>query len=399
MNPFMRLGILASHPIQYQAPWFRALAKELDLQVYFAHRQTAGGQADAGFDVPFNWDVDLLSGYQHFWLKNVSRSPSVNHYHGCDTPEIGGIIERGKFDAFIVCGWYLKSFLQAARACRRSGTPVFIRGDSQLGMSQSWLKRLVKEVTHRRLLRRFDGFLFVGQRNAEYLRHYGASEDRMFFVPHFVDNDWFAARATQCAPQRDQQRAVWGADANTLVTLFVGKLIKKKHGRDLLRALHHSKNKDMLAVFVGSGEMQNDLQSEARDRGVEARFEGFKNQSELPLYYASADVLVLPSTGDETWGLVVNEAMACGLPAIVSTAVGCVPDMVEEGRTGFSFPLGNIGTLAERLNCIRQREQVGHDWRPELRAKLADYSIEAAVAGTLRAFDILLPSHQIHRIS
>ena len=98
----MRLGILTSHPIQYQAPWFRALAGSLDLEVFFAHRQAAQEQAD--FGTAFEWDVDLLSGYPHRFLRNVSQRPGVNHFSGCDTPELATIIQRGGFTAFVVSG-------------------------------------------------------------------------------------------------------------------------------------------------------------------------------------------------------------------------------------------------------------------------------------------------------
>src|SRR5437762_13927341 len=111
----MHLGILTSHPIQYQAPWFRGLAKEVDLEVFFAHQPDAAQQGD-GFGKPFQWDVDLLSGYNHHFLKNIARHPSVGRFSGCDTPEIATII-RGNpsplsalrsppgSDAFIVSGW------------------------------------------------------------------------------------------------------------------------------------------------------------------------------------------------------------------------------------------------------------------------------------------------------
>jgi glycosyltransferase involved in cell wall biosynthesis len=390
----MRLGILASHPIQYQAPWFRGLAQVADVTVFFAHRQTAAGQADAGFGVAFDWDIDLLACYRHMFLRNIASVPSVNEYGGCDTPEIAEIIPREKFDAFIVNGWYLKSFLQAAAACRRARTPVFIRGDSQFGMSPSLLKRAVKELTHRILLRRFDGFLYVGRHNAEYLAHYGAPKERMFFVPHFVDNAWFASRAAEALPQRDTLRASWGVTPDSVVALFVGKFVEKKRPSDLLQALGAGKNPRTMAVFVGSGELEQSLREEANALGVKVHFAGFKNQSELPGLYASADVLVLPSNAGETWGLVVNEAMACGLPAIVSDAVGCVPDLIEEHQTGFSFPLGNAHALMERLSVVKQKKQTGHDWRPALQAKLQTYSLETAVTGTMRAIDTVISDSQ-----
>jgi glycosyltransferase involved in cell wall biosynthesis len=115
-----------------------------------------------------------------------------------------------------------------------------------------------------------------------------------------------------------------------------------------------------------------------------ASFPGFKNQSELPAYYAAADVLVLPSES-ETWGLVVNEAMACGLPAIVSDAVGCAPDLIEEGKTGFTYPVGDVDALAGRLAALAEMKLAGHDFAPALAEKMRVYSVEAAVRGTVEA--------------
>jgi len=124
----MRIGVLTSHPIQYQAPYFRALTKRADLHVFFAHRPTAEQQG-SGFGRSFNWDVDLLSGYSYTFLRNKAKNPGTNSFFGCDTPEIKEVIRTGHFDAFIVSGWFLKSYWQAVRACKRlvqdlAGQPV-----------------------------------------------------------------------------------------------------------------------------------------------------------------------------------------------------------------------------------------------------------------------------------
>ena len=118
-----RIGFLISHPIQYYAPIFRELAKRCDLTVFFAHRQTAEQQARAGFGVAFDWDVDLLSGYDSRFLTNVARTPSTDRFAGCDTPGIAEEIAHGSFDGFVVPGWALRSYWQALRACRRRGLP------------------------------------------------------------------------------------------------------------------------------------------------------------------------------------------------------------------------------------------------------------------------------------
>jgi glycosyltransferase involved in cell wall biosynthesis len=242
---------------------------------------------------------------------------------------------------------------------------------------------LTKEITHRALLRRFDGFLYVGRRNAEYLRHYGAPEERMFFVPHFVDNAWFAAGARETVAERGSLRDSWGAGPETLVALFVGKLAEHKRPSDLLHALAAGPDKNAIAVFVGSGNLENDLRRQASDLGVGVVMAGFKNQSELPVVYSSGDVLVLPSR--ETWGLVVNEAMACGCPSIVSSEAGCLPDMIEEHETGFSYPFANTHGLMERLSLVVRKRNAGHDWGPALNRKLETFSPETAAAGTIEA--------------
>ncbi|MGI8960854.1 MAG: glycosyltransferase family 4 protein [Bryobacteraceae bacterium] len=382
----MHVGILASHPIQYQAPWFRSLGRELDLEVFFAHRPDAEEQS-VGFGGAFEWDVDLLSGYQHSFLANRAQRPNSSHFFGCDTLELSNLIKRERFNAFIVSGWNLKTYWQAVRACRRERIPVLVRGDSQLTSSTAHLKRIAKQLTYPFMLRQFDGFLSVGSRNRAYLRHYGVADQKIFFVPHFVDNEWFALSAEEALPGRAEQRMRWGAGPRTLIALFVGKFVQKKRPHDLLRAvgLVRDSNIDVMAVLVGSGELENDLRAAASDLGVRVAFEGFRNQTELPHYYAASDVLVLPSDGGETWGLVVNEAMACGRPAIVSDAVGCARDLIEESRTGFTFPCGDTAALAGRLCEVSDLSRNEFDFRPFLREKMQRYSAPTATEATVRA--------------
>lgn len=385
----MRLGILASHPIQYHAPLFRALASDLDVHVYFAHRQSAQQQAAAGFGVAFEWDVDLLSGYESEFLTNRAATPGVDRFFDCDTPDVITRIRRERFDAFLVTGWNLKSFWQAIGACRTTGTPVLVRGDSQLATSRTVLQRLRNEVTHRAMLRSFDGFLVVGARNREYLRHYGVPSRRLFDAPHFVDNEWFAARAAEARRTRDALRATLGFAPATQLVLFAGKLIPEKRPLDLVLALEMLRRTrdDVGLVVVGAGPLEAELRRVVAERELPVAFVGFKNQSALPSYYALADLLALPSES-ETWGLVVNEAMACGLAAVVSDVVGCAPDLVHEGTTGARFPVGDVAELAraiDRALPLRARPET----QAELARLLARYSLDSAAAGVKAAVEQL----------
>lgn len=404
---FRRLGILASHPIQYHVPWFRALGQETDLSVYFAHRQTAAGQGKAGFGVEFDWDLDLLSGYDHTFLPNIARDPGVDRFLGCDTPEIRNIVSEKKFDAFIVTGWYLKSYWQAIRACKRSGTPVLVRGDSQLQTPRSRFVALGKQLLYRIGLRQFDGFLTVGERNREYLRHYGVPEFRMFSAPHFVDNERFGGQAAQLRPSRFELRRMWGISDNAFCVLFCGKFISKKRPMDLVKAATLLTDEKRLSnlhlLFVGSGAFGPEMRAHCNvlfdaegpnsqlptssSQKPAASFAGFLNQTEISKAYVAADVIVLPSDGGETWGLVVNEAMASGTPAIVSDAAGCAPDLIVDGKTGFTFNLGDTEQLGERLAASLEMNHDG--MRDALNDKMQQFSVEAAVKGTLQAIEAL----------
>ena len=163
--------------------------------MFYAHKQTAKGQAEAGFGVEFEWDVPVLEGYPYRFLKNVSQRPGLDWFGGCDCPEIGEILVREGFTHVLLIGWHKKVFWQAFWAAKKAGIRVLSRGDSQLEITTSPLKRAVKFVAYRFLLPRFDAHLYVGRRNREYLKHYGVKDARLFFSPHFVDNEWWRSRA------------------------------------------------------------------------------------------------------------------------------------------------------------------------------------------------------------
>jgi glycosyltransferase involved in cell wall biosynthesis len=385
-----RVAVVQSHPIQYQAPWFRQLAATVDLTVFFCHRQSAEGQASAGFGVAFDWDVPLLEGYHHEWLTNVARSPSVDRFEGCDTPEVIERLRQGRFDACLVGGWYLKSYLQTIRACRGAGIPVLVRGDSQLKGPRSLAARVAKYVPYRWFLRRIDAHLYVGRANRAYLRHYGVPEERLFFAPHFVDNDRFARQAQQARADgwAAALRRQWAIDPGATVFLFAGKLIAKKRPHDFLASIAAVRRQGVNAVgvFVGSGPDQTALEEAAA--GEPIVFAGFRNQSQMAACYAAADCLVLPSDGRETWGLVVNEAMATGLPAIVSEDVGCAPDLIDQGRTGFTFSVGDRLALGARLAAFAglaadQREAM----RTSVLERIGRYTSERATEGLVAAVE------------
>ena len=386
----MRLGIVTSHPIQYQAPLFRALTERTDLHVYFAHRATPENQAEAEFGVPFQWDVDLTKGFSSSFLVNVSRKPSITCFEGCDTPEVGEQILRGRFDAVMVYGWHLKSYMQTAQSCRRIGIPVIARTDSYLHTFRPLAFRVVKAAYYPFFLKRFDYFAPTGRHAVDYLKRYHVAPNKMKVVPYCVDVEWFSKSAGIARNMREKIRAEWGIAKGSLALLFSGKLVPRKRPADLLEACLRLRNRGLSVtpIFVGSGVLLSELQEKAAACGLPAKFLGFQNQSHMPGYYAGADILILPSAVD-TWGLVVNEAFACGLPAIVSDRVGCAPDMIRENQTGRVVPMGDSEQLAraiEEFSYIRSDRSV-----PRALAEITEaYSPQRSAEALIRAAEASL---------
>jgi glycosyltransferase involved in cell wall biosynthesis len=384
-----RLAILSTHPIQYQAPWFRALANHsaLSIRVFFCHHPTPRQQGEAGFGLSFDWDTPVLEGYPHIFLKNVAKVAHTSRFCGLDTPEISNILLSGDYDAALVNGWNYKSAWQAIRSCWRTKIPVMVRSDSHLHSPRSAIKKAVKYPLYRAFIPRFDACLAVGTWAKEYYENYGARPERIFMVPHAIDEEFFEQQRLQWAPQRTELRRRWGLDENAAVFLFAGKFIEKKRPLDFVRAIELAAKwgAQIWGLMVGDGPLRELCESRVAAGKTPLRFTGFLNQSQIVCAYVAADALVLPSNGDETWGLVVNEAMMCHRPAFVSDVVGAGADLVERGTTGDIFHLGDVAGLAELMTRYAANRSKLCSMGDCARARLTRFSLVKAVEGVIEA--------------
>jgi glycosyltransferase involved in cell wall biosynthesis len=221
-------------------------------------------------------------------------------------------------------------------------------------MQSSRLKRAIKRPVYSAILPWAAHYLTPGVRSDAYLRHFGVPARRIHRLHHMIDVDRFgaSAEAARASGQTQALRARHGAGEADVVLLFAGKLLARKRPGLILEALRRIKTTDPEAAgrlklwLVGDGPLRGDLEAFATQHALPVSFLGFINQAAIPTAYAAADCLVLPSNGEETWGLVVNESFACGRPAIVSTEAGCAPELIDEGVTGWALTTPDADALA-----------------------------------------------------
>jgi glycosyltransferase involved in cell wall biosynthesis len=344
-----RLGIVVTHPIQYYTPLFARLAERLDVHVFYGFVPDAAQRGAAGFGHAIDWGLDLLRGHPHSICSNRARRPDTDAFSGIDTPDIGRDLRREGITHVLVLGWQSRMYWQAKLAALRARLPLAVRGDSCLDARTPLPRHLAKRLAYPLFLRCYTRLFYVGQRNRAYLLAHGAPRSRLAFFPHAVDQQFWTP-----APRRPHDGSVR--------FLWVGKLIDIKRPLDMVEAFRraHAADPSLRLDMVGSGPLEPGVRAAAGAHPA-IRLLGFRDQPALRESYRDAHCLVSTSTR-ETWGLVANEALACGLPVIASNGVGSVDDLVAGRNTGIVYPVGDVATLARTLASVAAllRHAPGH---------------------------------------
>ena len=386
------LAILTTHPIQYQVPFWQALAKDgrVPFEVWYLTDHGARPSLDREFGKTFAWDIETLTGYPHRVI-DAAEGATPPSFWKCRLRErLRDRLRQSAASALWVQGWQVAAYWQGVREARAAGAEVWLRGESNDLAAARWWKRPIKRLALGRLFSQVDRFLYIGGANKRLYQHFGVPETRLYATPYAVDNARFARQAAAVRPHRAEWRRRWGIDDDAFCVLFCGKFIAKKRPMDLVEAARlygaDRRGSKIHLLFVGSGELDAalreacDVVHDAAPSGAQcsasrilpaaaagrprASFVGFLNQTEISRAYVAADCLVLPSDEEETWGLVVNEALASGTTAVASRSCGCAEDMLPIGNGKRTFESGNTQELADVLHQVQ--------CRPALPAGVAD---------------------------
>ncbi len=396
----VRLAYLVSHPIQYQAPLLRRLAREpgIDLTVLFGSDFSVRAYPDQGFGVEVAWDTPLTEGYRWRVLPALHDPGTVS----ATTPLSRSLLRalrdesgRPAYDALWVHGYASLNSLRGMLAAHALGIPVLLRADIWLADRPRTRLRLLAKQLFLALLRPLvDGILTIGSNNAKYWDFYFGDRVPQFLLPYAVDNEFFATEAAGAASSLPALRQELGLAPGRPVILFASKLQGRKHADHLVEAFaqlvtRRDAYRQPYLVIVGDGEERARLQAQVRDAQVreagltDVRFAGFRNQTELPRFFALADVFVLPAR-HEPWGLVVNEAMAAGRPVVLSSDVGAAADLVTDGVEGYVYPVGDVEALSAALGRVLASPETVRRMGEAAARRMTGWDFEADVRG-LRA--------------
>jgi glycosyltransferase involved in cell wall biosynthesis len=362
----IRATVLTSIMAPYRIPVFNALASfpEINLSVVYLarsepHRQWPTYENEMKYDfkvLPDRWVFKRRNSWSHLSKGILSTIRSEDP------------------DVIVAGGWDQPSHLVAYLAKKRLGYR-FIWWVESTPMDKRGTARAPATLVKRFLVRGADALVVPGSASQRYVSDLGAKEEKVFTAVNAVDNAYFEAAAAGGSRDRDPR-----------VFLTVARLAPEKGLEDLLAAWSQLKLPRACLRIVGDGPLAHDLQEMVRIQGLKGvELVGHLDRARLLEEYRGAHVLVLPSHS-EPWGLVVNEAMAAGLPVVASSAVGSAQDLVLGKGTGIVFPSGDRQALANalRTSAAWDADQLG---RLGLKARslIAAFTPERSAAGLKRA--------------
>ena len=369
----MRILIVTEIPAPFRIPLFNALAErpDVDLTVCFLAERDPRRTHYRVYRDEFAFGEVVLPG---IGLRRGARWLMVNR-------GMLGLLRRSRPDAVLVGGWNQPAFWQVLGACRATRKPAFLWVEST--GADARIKNSAADAFRRLALRTASGFVVPGRAARAYLRGFGVPADRIVEAPNAVDLTIFTERVDAMRADRDAVRSRLGL--NGCVFAYVGRLERAKGVEVLVRAM-----RDVPAqlVLIGSGSLDSELQHADGDR---VRVVGMLARDELVPWYAAVDGLVLPTRSD-TWGMVLNEGAAAGLPLVATEAAGAAHDLIEPGQNGFRVPVDDAQALGDALRTLAADEslrrafgersrQLSERFRPEAwAAAVADFAATTAGA-------------------
>jgi glycosyltransferase involved in cell wall biosynthesis len=333
-------------PTSYRAPLFDIIAARADIDLLIAYAaQTVAGRT---------WEVDIR--HPHVFLSGF-RLPGalkVLRHEYPITPGIVGILEHNRPDVVVVSGWSTFGAQAAIIWCRVRRVPYVLVVESHDYVPRRAWRRVVKNLVVPRIVRSAAGVLVTGSLVRASMIARGAGDKQIQIFANTIDVADFKSRADALAAKRSELRTFLGIRNHDVAVVCVARLVEDKALDTLIRAAAAA-GPPVVAVLVGEGAEQQRLEELASHLGVRVVFTGVVDWNRIIEIYVASDVFALVSR-HETWGVVVNEAAACGLPLVLSDHVGAAHDLLEVGQNGLLVPPDDVSATARALRELAADE-------------------------------------------
>jgi glycosyltransferase involved in cell wall biosynthesis len=371
-----RLVLITEIIAPYRIPVFNALARRSDLDLH----------------VIFLAETDETLRQWHVYKDEIQFSYQILPAFRWRVGKHNILVNRGLRSALskqkpqtIICGGYSYAASWEALLWARLHHIEFILWSESTGEDTRERWPLV-EWCKTYFLRHCDRFVVPGKASLDYLRLLTSATTEIVTAPNAVDNSWFAVQAGNTRSHAAEFRMKMKLPSRFI--LFVGRLVPEKGVFDLLAAyakLDSCLRSEVALVFAGDGISRAELTRHATQITPGAvYFPGFAQREDLAGLYALAEVLVLPTHSDP-WGLVVNEAMTCGLPIIVSNVAGCSADLVKDGWNGYVVPFQDSDKLSAAIDSVVRHRELRQQMSARSLERIQDYSPEACADGLAAA--------------
>ena len=301
-------------------------------------------------------------------------------------------LKSGEYGLLHLAGWGHPVLFSALVLASMQGIPIIMESDTSKNAGVPRWKQAVKRLFYPKLFRIPAMFLPGGSRQVEYLRHYGVPVNRIKVAQMTVDTARISSHIDAMDNDRKASiRASYDIHSDGIVFLYVGRLEPHKGLIELINAFNcisSTENGLAYLLIAGDGSLRNLIEGQTVKRKY-IRYAGRLSGSALLDVYAVADVFVLVSRF-EPWGLVVNEAMAAGLPVIVSACLGCVDDLVREGETGLVIPANSEEMLVKAIVSLMYDKKLREKMALKARNLIAGWTLDNEANIVLNTWDQIL---------
>ncbi|MEJ9228284.1 glycosyltransferase family 4 protein [Peribacillus butanolivorans] len=364
----MKVLFLVNIPSPYRVDFFNELGKLCDLTVLYERKSAA--------DRNENWLSSKSKSFKEVFLKgkHIRKDTAFN-------PEITKYLRKGLFDLFIIGGYSTPTGMFAIENCKLKKIPFILNADGGIIGTEGKIKYKMKK----HFIGSASAWLSTGSNTSNYLIHYGAKKEKMYVYPFTSISEKNVLNTPLSLQTKSVIKKKLGIE-NKPTAIAVGQFIHRK-GFDTLINSWAKVNSEYNLLVIGGGEKEQELNEQIRKLNLtNVTLLDFMSSNQLTEYYKASDLFILP-TREDIWGLVVNEAMANGLPVITTEKCVAGLELITDGENGYIVPIENELILSERINEILVNRELKNKMGEKSIEKIKQYTLESMAKRHIEIFE------------